>query len=228
MLVMRHYGIPHSPAVFLPFVGAFVGMQEPPKDANQDAMIAFGGPVSGTAAAAATSMAAFATDSQLLFALADFGYMINLFNLIPLGSMDGGRIGGAISPYFGLVGLAGGGALLYAGAVSNPIFYLLMLSGAFSTGSRLFFTGDNEAHNRDYYRIGAQRQVLILAGYLGLVALLLAGMAQNNQRRKPPRQIEFEQRHPEQAAARPWESSDDEFFPSSFDGPGDDDRGSSF
>ena len=35
--------------------------------------------------------AAHVMDSPLLFALADFGFMINLFNLIPLGMMDGGK-----------------------------------------------------------------------------------------------------------------------------------------
>ena len=45
------------------------------------------------------------TDSQLLLALSDFGFMINLFNLMPLGSMDGGRIAGALSPWMNVAGL---------------------------------------------------------------------------------------------------------------------------
>ena len=57
----------------------------------------------------------------------DFGFMINLFNLIPLGSMDGGRICGAISPYAGVVGLGIGGGLAYNGLIANPIFYLFCL-----------------------------------------------------------------------------------------------------
>jgi hypothetical protein len=70
MLVMNYFGVPFSAAVYIPFVGAFVGMKAPPKDAWQDAVIAFGGPVLGTVAAGATSLAAVSTDSQLLFALA--------------------------------------------------------------------------------------------------------------------------------------------------------------
>ena len=57
-------------------------------------MIAFGGPVVGGVTAIALSVAGLALDSQLLFALAQWGYMINLFNLAPIGSMDGGRIAG--------------------------------------------------------------------------------------------------------------------------------------
>ena len=56
--------------------------------------------------------------------------MLNLFNLLPIGSMDGGRIAGAISPYMQLAGLGAGGALIYAGVVHHPIFYLIMLAGS--------------------------------------------------------------------------------------------------
>jgi hypothetical protein len=38
-------------------------------------------------------------DSQILYALADFGLMINLFNLMPIGTLDGGRVAGALSKY---------------------------------------------------------------------------------------------------------------------------------
>lgn len=41
--------------------------------------------------------------------------MVNLFNLLPIGSLDGGRISGAISPYVGVAGLGLGGAFV-AGA----------------------------------------------------------------------------------------------------------------
>eukprot|EP00588_Corethron_pennatum_P005372 CAMPEP_0194284744 /NCGR_PEP_ID=MMETSP0169-20130528/28467_1 /TAXON_ID=218684 /ORGANISM="Corethron pennatum, Strain L29A3" /LENGTH=238 /DNA_ID=CAMNT_0039030657 /DNA_START=11 /DNA_END=723 /DNA_ORIENTATION=- len=101
-LVMMRYGIPFSPMVFVPFMGAVVSMEKLPRDAHQEAMIAFGGPVLGTVGAISISGAAHAMDSQLLFALADFGYMINLFNLLPIGSLDGGRICGALSPWAGV------------------------------------------------------------------------------------------------------------------------------
>jgi Zn-dependent protease len=54
-------------------------------------MVAFGGPVAGTVAAGVVGVVGVMTGSQLLIALADFGYMINLFNLLPIGSMDGGE-----------------------------------------------------------------------------------------------------------------------------------------
>ena len=54
-------------------------------------------------------------DPQLCYALADFGYMINLFNLLPIGSMDGGRIAGSIHPGIGAVGVVGACGLIYTG-----------------------------------------------------------------------------------------------------------------
>lgn len=45
-----------------------------------------------------------AMDSQLLISLADWGLLINLFNLLPIGSLDGGRIANAISPWIGVAG----------------------------------------------------------------------------------------------------------------------------
>lgn len=86
-LVMLQRGIPFSPMVFVPFVGATIAMKRMPEDAWEDALVAFGGPALGSVGALACSMGAYAMDSQLLYALADFGYMINLFNLLPIGMM---------------------------------------------------------------------------------------------------------------------------------------------
>ena len=55
--------------------------------------------------------------------------MINLFNLIPVGMLDGGRIGNALSPYTGVAGVGLAGSMIYSGAVANPIFYLITLAG---------------------------------------------------------------------------------------------------
>jgi Zn-dependent protease len=189
-LVMKKYGVPFSPMVFIPFMGAVIAMKEEPRNAYEEAMIAFGGPVMGTVAALGAGTAGVMTDSQLLLALADFGYMVNLFNLLPLGSMDGGRITNAVSPYFGVVGVASGGALIYASAVHNPLFYLILLGGTYSTAARIF--GWEEKANKDYYRIPRTQQGGIMIGYLGLVAILLVAMNANNEKRKTPKQLERE------------------------------------
>jgi len=194
-IVMRHYGVPFSPMVFVPFMGAVISRKKDPESAFEDAMIAFGGPVLGSAFAGTISMVAMTTDSQLLYALADWGYMVNLFNLLPIGSLDGGKIGDAISPYIGVGGLLAGGSLIYNGYVQNPIFYLIMLGGTYSTVARLF--GRNgHSHSKNYYSIGLKKQTSLAAGYVGLVLGLVYLMEENNKYRKTPKRLEYEQENP--------------------------------
>jgi Zn-dependent protease len=128
---MHQRGIPFSPAVFIPFMGAVIATKQLPRDAWEDAVIAAGGPVLGSLGAGVVAIGAAVTDSQLLYALADFGFMINLFNMMPIGSMDGGRIVGALSPYASLAGIGMGGMLAYQGVVQNPLFYLILLAGGY-------------------------------------------------------------------------------------------------
>eukprot|EP00428_Durinskia_dybowskii_P084986 CAMPEP_0170445426 /NCGR_PEP_ID=MMETSP0117_2-20130122/49058_1 /TAXON_ID=400756 /ORGANISM="Durinskia baltica, Strain CSIRO CS-38" /LENGTH=346 /DNA_ID=CAMNT_0010706307 /DNA_START=29 /DNA_END=1069 /DNA_ORIENTATION=+ len=194
-LVMRRYGVPFSPMVFVPFMGAVIAMKDEPRNAYEEAMIAFGGPVLGSAAALGCATVGAMNESQLLIALADFGYMVNLFNLLPIGSMDGGRITGAVSPYFGALGVAAGGALIYEGLVHNPLFYIIMLMGTYSTASRLF--GWEERANKNYYKIPGSQQGVILVGYAGLIAALVVAMKENDKNRKTPKQLEREKEYGE-------------------------------
>lgn len=190
---MKYLGIPFSPMVFIPFMGAAVAMRQRPKDAYEEALVAFGGPVLGSAGALGFAGAAHAMDSHLMFALADFGFMINLFNLIPLGMMDGGRICGAISPYAGLVGLGVGGTLAYQGMIQNPIFYLILLGGGYETFMRFY---DPLGHSPpNYYRITTGQRAAITAGYFGLAGALFTAMAWNRQYMIPPEQLELMKAH---------------------------------
>ena len=63
--------------VFIPFMGAVIAMKDQPRNAYEDAMIAFDGTVAGSVAAAVMRIVGISTGNQLLIALADFGYLIN-------------------------------------------------------------------------------------------------------------------------------------------------------
>lgn len=186
-LVMKKLGIPFSPMVFIPFMGAAVAMRKRPKDAYEEALVAFGGPVLGSVGALGFAGAAHAMNSPLLFALADFGFMINLFNLIPLGMMDGGRICGAISPYAGLVGLGLGGTMAYQGMISNPIFYLILLGGGYETFMRFYDPLNHSPPN--YYNITNGQRAAITGGYFGLAGALFTAMAWNQEYKMTPQQL---------------------------------------
>lgn len=188
-LVMLNRGIPFSPMVFVPFIGATIAMNRRPQDAWEDALVAFGGPILGSIGALGCSLGGYATDSQLLYALADFGYMINLFNMLPIGMMDGGRIAGALSPYAGVAGLGLGGMLAYSGTIYNPIFYVVLLAGGWETFQR--FTNSSTIP-RNYYRITPMQRAALTGGYFGLIGSLFAAMAMNNEFKKPPQVLQRE------------------------------------
>src|SRR5439155_303426 len=114
-LVMRQQGIPAGPPVFIPFVGAVIAMRGLPRDAYVEAVVAIGGPLLGSLGAAVCLAAAVTTGERFWYALASTGFLINLFNLIPLyplagGRRAGGRAGGARGYRGTLVRRAGVGA----------------------------------------------------------------------------------------------------------------------
>eukprot|EP00516_Mucochytrium_quahogii_P004776 CAMPEP_0203747070 /NCGR_PEP_ID=MMETSP0098-20131031/2323_1 /ASSEMBLY_ACC=CAM_ASM_000208 /TAXON_ID=96639 /ORGANISM=" , Strain NY0313808BC1" /LENGTH=336 /DNA_ID=CAMNT_0050635379 /DNA_START=691 /DNA_END=1701 /DNA_ORIENTATION=+ len=189
MGVMRALGIPSGPMTFIPFMGAYVEMKDRPQDAKEEALVALGGPVLGGAAAIGVGLAGASMDSQLLISLADFGIMINLFNLMPIGQLDGGRILGAVSKYFLLGGLAGGGALIYNGMIGNPLFYLVMLMGGFSTYERFF---NSQHEHSGYHKIPNWQKAGISLSYLLLVLGLVAAMDNNKKNKKSLAQIRAE------------------------------------
>ena len=123
-------------------------------------------------------------DSNMLLALADFGLMINLFNLLPIGMLDGGRICGAVSPYAGVAGLGLGGAMIYQGVISNPIFYLVMLAGGYDTFQKFY-----KPLPSHYYAISARQRTAITGGYFGLVSALIVCMSVSTAMKKSPEEL---------------------------------------
>ncbi len=166
-LVMRHQGIPASAPVFIPFVGAVIAMRGLPRDAWVEALVAMGGPVLGSVGAAACLVMAVQTGDRFWYALASSGFMINLFNLIPLHPLDGGRIVGAVSRWLWIVGAAVGVAIFLA--TWSPMMLLLLLFGLMN--ARQLLSPPTEG----YYRIPAVRRLAVGASYVTLaVALVLA------------------------------------------------------
>jgi Zn-dependent protease len=88
----RRLGLhPHWP-IFVPFLGAFVAFRTEHLTPWRLGRVAIAGPVLGTVGAAALWLVGEANGSQLLQALGYFGFFLNLFNLIPIGFLDGGQI----------------------------------------------------------------------------------------------------------------------------------------
>ena len=76
--------------VFIPFLGAYV--QYTRGNPWQTARVAIAGPIFGGLASLACYIAGRQQGSDLLLALAYFGFFLNLFNMIPFGFFDGGAV----------------------------------------------------------------------------------------------------------------------------------------
>jgi len=172
VIELRRQGVPASAPMFIPFLGAFVAMKEMPHDAWREARVALAGPILGTAGAAAVWVAGAAYDSNFLRAMAFVGFLINLFNLLPVVPLDGGRAVAALHPAMWFVGLVG----LVALAIlrPNPILIVIVVFGGLELWNRWHARGD-PAH-ADYYRVAPWQRVAVAAVYLGLAAFLAFGM----------------------------------------------------
>ena len=113
---LRREGIPASAPMFIPFLGAVVAMKQLPKDAAAEARVGLAGPVLGSLAALLPLGLYALTGDELFKALAFVGFFLNLFNLLPVLPLDGGRAMAALSPWMWLVGYA----LLIAATIPSP------------------------------------------------------------------------------------------------------------
>ena len=175
--VAKKQGLPVSAPVFIPFMGALILMKEMPQNAWREAQIALGGPILGSLGAAACWATGAAMDSDLLMALAYVGFFLNLFNLIPVLPLDGGRAIGAVHPVFWVLGAA----VLVVAAVlwlSPAILIIVAYSAASSStaGRRRGGEPGTPGGNR-YYAIEPWQRVAVGAVYVGLSAVLVLGMA---------------------------------------------------
>jgi len=96
VVALRKAGLPASPPMFIPGVGAYVRLHARPKTPRIDALVGLAGPLVGLVVAVAFFLAARATGSGLLRALAHVGAFINLLNLVPVWQLDGSRGFGAL------------------------------------------------------------------------------------------------------------------------------------
>ena len=103
-MAARQRGLDVGAPTFIPFVGAWINLKEQPRDVRTEAYVAVAGPLVGTVSAVAVYLWGRWTDSTLLLAIAYAGLFLNLFNLLPVSPLDGGRITAVISPRVWLIG----------------------------------------------------------------------------------------------------------------------------
>jgi Zn-dependent protease len=88
----RHQGLQVSAPTFIPFIGAYVTIRHAGLSPWRNARISLAGPLAGGIAAAAAWALGSARGSEMLGVLANMGFLLNAFNLLPIGFLDGGAI----------------------------------------------------------------------------------------------------------------------------------------
>lgn len=173
VLQLRREGIRASAPMFIPFLGAFIAMKQMPDDALAEARVGLAGPVLGTLGALGAFGIYAATQSPLFLGLAYVGFFLNLFNLLPMLPLDGGRAVGALSPLFWVFGVVGTVALLFL--MPNPIIILIALLGATELWRR--WRSRNTPEGRLYYKVAPRHRLAVAAVYFGLIGVLAGLMA---------------------------------------------------
>lgn len=107
-----------------------------------------------------------------LKALAFLGFLINLFNLLPVIPLDGGRIAAALHPALWFAGLLALLALVIYRP--NPILIIILLLAGSELRRR--WQTRRAPQMQDYYRVRPQQRLLIGVLYFGLAAALAIGM----------------------------------------------------
>ncbi len=135
LVAAKQKGLKTSPAIFLPFVGAVVSLKELPKDARTEAYLAYGGPFAGLLSFLPAVPLYWWTHDPFWGLVIHLGALINLFNLLPISPLDGGRIVSVLSTKIWMIGLIAVAVLLIVSP--SPMLFLIFLFGLFSWWNRV-------------------------------------------------------------------------------------------
>jgi Zn-dependent protease len=169
---LNQFGIRSSVPIFIPFVGAFIAMKEMPKNVRIEAWTGIAGPLVGTGGAMLCWSAALYTGSSFWMAVAYTGFFLNLFNLLPVSPLDGGRVVAAISPKLWILGFIG--ILVMFFRFFNPILFLILLLAGRNVYN-LWKRKDEE--KKEYYAVERKTKMQISLLYFGLLAFLVIAMS---------------------------------------------------
>jgi Zn-dependent protease len=174
VIQLRREGIKASAPMFIPFLGAVIGARSLGENAVAEARVGLAGPILGSIGSAACILVWHATGNDIWRALAFTGFFLNLFNLLPVVPLDGGRAMAAMAPWMWFVGFAALVPLAFV--FPNPIILLIILIGGLETYKRWKLRRSGSPEQRAYYRVSRLDRALIAGVYLSLIALLLVGM----------------------------------------------------
>src|SRR5919204_1671562 len=161
---LKREGVKAGWPVFIPFLAAYMGRKEMPRDAGAEARVGLAGPVLGSIGCLVPLALYAATGNNLFRALAFIGFFLNLFNLLPILPLDGGRAMAAVSPLFWAVGLV----LIVLAAIlfPSPIILLIVLFAGLEGWRR--FKARNSPEQQEYHRVSRGTRIGVAVVYIRL------------------------------------------------------------
>jgi Zn-dependent protease len=171
LLAAKRLGLKVGAPVFIPFMGALIALKEAPRNAWIEAQVGIGGPMLGALGSAVCEMIYWLTGNLIFRGLAYTGFFLNLFNLAPVGFLDGGRIVTALSPWLWLVGFA-----VMVFLLLTHFNFIVLLIVIFSLPRLFFLFRRKTAEELRYFEVTPAQRWLMAAMYFGLIVLLALGM----------------------------------------------------
>ncbi|ABO50343.1 peptidase M50 [Desulforamulus reducens MI-1] len=169
---MGHYitskkiGMNVTAPMFIPFIGAFIGMKEAPRSVKEEALSALGGPLAGAFATLICLTFYYLTKTPYWVGLAYVSAFLNLFNLLPFGPLDGGRITKALSPMIWVIGLVLTIVLIIK--LKSFILVLVLIVGIVEVVSMI----RNKSETAKYLEVDPGFRLKIGLSYMGLLVIL--------------------------------------------------------
>jgi Zn-dependent protease len=174
VIALRREGIKASAPMFIPFMGAVISARSLGDNALAEARVGLAGPILGSLGAGVSLILWRITGHDFWRALGYFGLFLNLFNLLPVVPLDGGRAMAAMTPWMWFVGF--GAMLVLAILAPNPIIWIIVLFAAMETWRRWKLRRTATPEQEAYYRVSPRDRALVAVVYVGLIALLALGM----------------------------------------------------
>ena len=171
-LAARQRGLAVGPMTFIPFMGAWIELKDMPHDAETEAFVGLGGPLLGSIGALLVYWMARSWDLPWLLAVSYSGFFLNLFNLIPLSPLDGGRITAVLSPRIWLLGVPMLGALFLWRP--SPMLLIIALFAAPQVWKAIRYRSDSD-EAKTYYAVATAKKweygliYIVLAAFLALM-----------------------------------------------------------
>jgi len=168
---MKREGVPHRGINFIPFLGAIIVPEKDFPTRKSEAVIGIMGPVWGGALALVTLGAYKWTQEPLVAAIAGWIAMLNLFNLMPVAPLDGGRVVKSVAFSIhsrlgvAVMIMAYVGLFILAFFKGFALFWFIMVVGAIELTS-----GGREAYREARFEKARERVTVWLAAEFGVPA----------------------------------------------------------